>query len=1014
MKKIFISTLLATAFSTMAQAEHFELPKTGTGGTEIVPLSELDISKITNGWGVVRPNKSISNNTLSIAGDTYAGGLGVHSVSRIIVKLNGSVTRFSAKAGVDDGAPDKPDHGIMDYRVIVKGQDGKEMEKYKATARRGEKAVDIDVDVNGWKYLILEVTEGNGNNWGDHFNWANAYFEYQEQNSTRPEIVSATALASPFVCATTTFSLPGVRYMHKVRTTKEGMNVSVSGLPQGLKWNEKRQLVEGTVQTEGTYTYTLTVSHNGELRTQPVTLNVNSQLQQPTPFMGWLSWNTIEGNISGDVIKKVADAMKSKGLCDAGYKYLVIDDLWHAPQRHSDGRPKEDPLKFPEGMKASADYVHGKGLKFGIYSDAAATTCAGAFGSYGYEDIDAKQYAEWDVDLLKYDYCHAPGDQTSAAERYKKMGDALKKTGRDILFYMCEWGVREPWKWGTETGATTWRSTYDTRDCWIGKDGGIGVVQSIKGMKDLWPYSGVNRFNDADMMCIGIHGKGKSSSDLCLTGPGMTMDEYRTQFALWCMWSSPLTLSFDMTKPISDEDLALMTHPELIAINQDPMGQQAELVGFENDIYYFAKDLANGDVAISATNMSATTKTATFDFSKISALDPTVAYHLRNVWTRQNEGTVLRHLDAQVASHATVVYLLSTGSTAPDAKNTLYPSELTPANQSKIEKKLETATLSFRLPISKIVHPTLNVTNDEGNIVGVAALSIAEQAVNIVFSEMLPTTETTTGETPMSSETGITTLGTLHFVIPEGTIVAENETFNPTLRYQYTLIPEKDHTYTINFEKDATISNVARALQTISLDEEGGETQTKELANGNKAYNFLEETTFELHADAVVTPAIRWNGAWMHTYIYIDADNSKQFEVENSDSPELVSFNHYNGTNKTGAASPQNPGSGTLTLPPFNAPKRAGTYRMRIKIDWNNIDPAGALSPDDNTVTGRDGILSNSGSITDIMIKVVPPSGINSLSHPESSYMRYHLSGRHLKGTPHGLYIENGQKIIRH
>ena len=327
-------------------------------------------------------------------------------------------------------------------------------------------------------------------------------------------------------------------------------------------------------------------------------------------------------------------------------------------------------------MGATVKYVHDQGLKFGIYSDAAPKTCAGAYGSYGYEHIDAKQYAKWGVDLLKYDYCGAPGDAISAQQRYKAMGDALKASGRDILFYMCEWGVREPWKWGSTTGATTWRATYDTRDCWQGKGGGIGVIQSIAAMKDLWAYSGVNRFNDADMMCVAIHGTGKSSSDLCLTGPGMTQDEYRTQFALWCMWSSPLTLSFDLTKPLTADDKALITNSDLIAIDQDAMGQQAEFVGQEGNIYYFMKDLENGDVAISATNVGATQQQVKFDFAKFSALNPQASYQARDCQAQKNlEKDVISGFTTTVRSHATAVFRLTMKGTGVSQAHTSVASQ---------------------------------------------------------------------------------------------------------------------------------------------------------------------------------------------------------------------------------------------------------------------------------------------------------------------------------------------------
>lgn len=234
--------------------------------------------------------------------------------------------------------------------------------------------------------------------------------------------------------------------MHKLRSNAPGAVITVSDLPAGLEFNAERTLVEGIIETEGVYTYNATIEVDGNKETTPITLTVSSELEQPTPFMGWLSWNVVQSDISESVIRTVADAFVSQGLLDAGYNHLVIDDNWHAPSRAYDGTPQPHPSKFPNGMKVCADYAHSKGLKFGIYSDAANRTCAGEFGSYGYETIDANTYAEWGVDMLKYDYCGAPDDQATCRTRYKTMADALKATGRPIILYMCEWGVREPWK----------------------------------------------------------------------------------------------------------------------------------------------------------------------------------------------------------------------------------------------------------------------------------------------------------------------------------------------------------------------------------------------------------------------------------------------------------------------------------------------------------------------------------------------------------------------------------------
>ena len=459
------------------------------------------------------------------------------------------------------------------------------------------------------------------------------------------------------------FAAPGRLFMQRVKTIPADAPIEATDLPAGLTWNADLRRIEGSVSTPGTYRYNINLILTDRVDSArvpyPVTLTVDERYLNSRPVMGWISWNVVEGDISDRVIRSTADRMNELGLKDAGYHYLIIDDLWHAPSRNADGTPREDPNKFPNGMKSAVDYVHSKGLKFGIYSDAADKTCAGAFGSYGFEKTDANQYALWGVDLLKYDYCHAPEDRTEAALRYRTMGEALQSSGRDIQFYLCEWGVRKPWEWGSESGGSMWRCTYDTRDCWKGKPGGIGVLQSIELMKDLWPYGGVNRYNDADMMCVGIHGKGKSSSALCATGPGMTQDEYRTQFALWCMWSSPLLLSFDLNQPLSEDDRALITNKELIAIDQDELAQPADFVAREGDLYYFEKPLSNGQVAIAVTNVGEKTQNFRLDLSRFPLTKGFRAFSVRDCQLLTDIGAVKGGFDTSVRSHATLVYRLS-------------------------------------------------------------------------------------------------------------------------------------------------------------------------------------------------------------------------------------------------------------------------------------------------------------------------------------------------------------------
>ncbi len=631
-------------------------------GQEYIRLSSLEIEKTKCGWENHTPkkDKSIDGNNITIGGKVYESGVGTHGPSQIIIKLNGSVTDFYTVLGVDDEVKEA---GNFDYHVYVKAEGGATEDVAKGTINRfSNQSVDIHADnLSGWKYLYLETSNGNdGTNTCDHVDWANAYLVFQDQNSTRPCIVSAEELTTKLACATTVFSQPNVRFMQKVRSTVTGAQLSVSNLPAGLTWNAARNIVEGVVAEEGVYTYQINVTVDGETTSEDVTLTVSSSLQHPVPFMGWLSWNSVQGNISQKIIEQAVELFQNKGLYECGWNHIMMDDLWQGT-RKADGTPQPNASRFPNGLKTVADYVHKNGMKFGLYTDAADRTCAGAFGSYGYEEIDAKTYAEWGVDVVKCDYCFAPDDVETAKKRYKALADAFAAAGNNTMLYICEWGVREPWKWGAEVGGRCWRISQDVRDCWTGSGSGVGVVQSIEAMKNLSAYQGVNRFNDSDMLCTGLHATGKSSNDLCGgTGAGMTDDEYATQFALWCMWSSPMALSFDPSKnTLTDADFKLLRNKELIALNQDRMGQQGDLISEADNLVVFAKDCENGDVALSVTNMSSSEKQATFDFAAIPALDPTKTYTVRDVMENAEAGEATGTFTTDVRKHATRVFRLA-------------------------------------------------------------------------------------------------------------------------------------------------------------------------------------------------------------------------------------------------------------------------------------------------------------------------------------------------------------------
>ncbi len=306
------------------------------------------------------------------------------------------------------------------------------------------------------------------------------------------------------------------------------------------------------------------------------------------PPMGWNSWNTFGTNISDSLIRETADAMVDTGLLKAGYDYLVIDDCWLLRDRDADGKLVPDPEKFPYGMKALADYVHSKGLKFGMYSCNGTMTCAGFPSSFDYEFQDAKQFAEWGVDFLKYDNCNRPNNYAGRL-LYKRMGLELANSGRDILFSACNWGVDNSPEWIKETGAHMWRSTGDINDSWQ------SVKELTEKQYELLKTNGQGCFNDMDMLIVGMHGKGNVAVSGC------TDEEYLTHFAIWCFFGSPLMIGCDV-RNMSEETKKILTNERLIALNQDPAYRQPFRVDFWIHPIW-VRFLANGDIAIAFFNL---------------------------------------------------------------------------------------------------------------------------------------------------------------------------------------------------------------------------------------------------------------------------------------------------------------------------------------------------------------------------------------------------------------------------
>jgi alpha-galactosidase len=357
-----------------------------------------------------------------------------------------------------------------------------------------------------------------------------------------------------------------------------------------------------------------------------------------TPPMGWNSWNKFACNVSEDLIKSVADAIAINGMKDAGYQYVVIDDCWQV-SRDENGFIVADPQRFPSGIKALADYVHSKGLKFGVYSDAGTKTCGGRPGSMGHEYQDALQYARWGVDYLKYDWCNT--GTRNAEEAYSTMSTALLSTGRPIVFSMCEWGTAKPWLWANGIG-NLWRTTGDIKDVWQRKrkwpDGSCceyGMLDIVDQQVGLDSFAGPGHWNDPDMLEVG--------------NGGMTVPEYRAHFSLWALLAAPLMSGNDV-RSMSPEIKDILTNTEVISVNQDNLGREGHRVRKDGDLEVWSKPLADGTRAVILLNRGESEAQINVAWDELGY--PThLPAKVRDLWAHKDLGTFTGSYSAKVPPH---------------------------------------------------------------------------------------------------------------------------------------------------------------------------------------------------------------------------------------------------------------------------------------------------------------------------------------------------------------------------
>ena len=467
----------------------------------------------------------------------------------------------------------------------------------------------------------------------------------KEINTTEgiPYILTPAVSALPRINSASVFGIrPGSPFQYKIAATgQKPLQYQATGLPAGLQLNNETGIITGTLTAKGNYKVKLSVKNKTGSSNKDLMIICGDNISL-TPALGWNSWNCWGLSVSDEKVKASAKNMFDK-LVDHGWTYINIDDGWE-DKRNEQGEILPN-KKFPD-MKALADYVHGLGLKIGIYSSPGTLTCGGYAASYQHEEQDAATYAKWGIDYLKYDWCSygeiAPAKPS--LDEYKKpylvMRDALRKNNRDIVFSMCQYGMGDVWKWGAEVGGNSWRTTGDITDTW-GSLSGIGFSQD-----KCSPYTQPGHFNDPDMLVVGKVGWGPSLHDTRLSP-----DEQYTHISLWSLLSSPLLIGCDMSQ-LDDFTLNLLTNDEVLAIDQDALAKPAKKIFDKNNIQVWEKELEDGTKAIGIFNLGELAAKQDIDFA---SLNLSKKLKLRDVWRQKDIGIYNNSFSASVPSHGVVL-----------------------------------------------------------------------------------------------------------------------------------------------------------------------------------------------------------------------------------------------------------------------------------------------------------------------------------------------------------------------
>lgn len=619
--------------------------------SDTVWLSSLDLDKATTGWGIIGYDKSCMGNPISVGGVHYDKGFGAHANSKLYIKVNGAV-HFHAILGIDD--EEKSSTGTVDFQLMT----SKSLLWKSNILKSGGAAQELNFNISGLDTLILIVTGAGDGITYDHADWADSYFLVKGEKPFSVEIpfVKGVVLTpkpsdEPRINGPKIYGArPGHDFLYKIPATGvRPMTFSVKGLPEGLWLDPATGIIKGVCNKAGKYVCTVKAMNGKGSAKREFTIVIGDNIAL-TPPMGWNSWNCFACSVTGDQVKSAADAMIRSGLADHGWTYINIDDCWMRQPESEDpmvgGNIRDENgniltnAKFGD-IKPLTDYIHSLGLKAGIYSGPGPKTCAGYTACYQHEEADAKMYAQWGFDYLKYDWCdyeRISKDHSlpELQKPYFVMRQALDKANRDIVYSLCQYGMGDVWEWGAEVGGNCWRTTGDIFDDWSSV-GDIGFSQA--GHEK---FAGPGHWNDPDMLVVGKVGWGPK-----LHPTRLTPDEQYSHISLWALLSAPLLIGCDMTQ-LDDFTLNLLTNDELIEVNQDVLGNQAGRIAKYGDVEVWAKKLEDGSMAVGIFNRGLF---STNFILPLADLGFKKNVNLRDIWQQKDLGKFKNSYSVTIPSH---------------------------------------------------------------------------------------------------------------------------------------------------------------------------------------------------------------------------------------------------------------------------------------------------------------------------------------------------------------------------